>query len=150
MKPSRTLRRRNFLGMVAGGIVATGALATVSGQARAQSSCSDSDPSDASGNGRKCNRSSGCSDNDSGGNADIAGNGRSCRQPARSGCSDSDSGPQADIAGNGRRCGARAGCTDSDPGEHGDPEGQGRSCPRPSTGCTDSDSADSAGRGRRC
>ena len=151
MKPVRKLHRRTFLSLVCGPVFGLGALALVAGEAKAlQSGCSDSDPSDASGNGRKCNRSSGCSDNDSGSNADMAGNGRSCRLPARSGCSDSDSGPGADIAGNGRRCGARAGCTDSDPGEHGDPEGEGRHCRRPSNGCTDADSSDSIGRGRRC
>ena len=108
MKPTRPISRRSFFALVAGPIVGVGALAMVSGQARAfQSGCSDSDAGDASGQGRKCNRSSGCTDNDSGANADIAGNGRSCGRPSPSGCSDSDSGANGDPAGNGRACAIR-------------------------------------------
>nr|MDQ4087326.1 hypothetical protein [Pseudomonadota bacterium] len=51
MKPSRTISRRSFFGRVAGGlIVGGGALAAMTGSAKAQ--VTDSDPSDVPGFGR--------------------------------------------------------------------------------------------------
>ena len=122
MKPTRKINRRSFLGTVAGGVAGAGALMAVSSEAFAMQGCTDSDPTDASGRGRRCR--SGCSDSDSGPNSDPVGNGRSCRRT--SGCSDSDSGPNSDPGGNGRSC--RRSCSDSDSGPNSDPVGRGRSC----------------------
>ena len=97
MKATRTISRRSFLGSIGGGAAAAGALLTLSGCATLGS---DSDPYDPiggggyGGSGRRGGgrrgddddgrgrggrgRGGGCSDNDSGRNADPAGRGR-CR-----------------------------------------------------------------------
>ena len=104
MRRIRTYNRRSFLATVAGS-AAAGSLLLVSQEARAQSGCSDSDPSDPGGNGRRCTRggtpSTGCSDRDSGSSGDPGGRGRHC---VSTGCSDSD---PSDPSGSGRNCGGR-------------------------------------------
>ncbi len=111
MKTTRKLSRRSFLGTVAGGIAAGGALVVLGGTAGAVQR----------------------TDNDSGPRADPAGRG------TRTGLTDSDTGPRADPAGRGTRTGVtdsdpsdapqrgrgRRACSDSDPG---DPVGRGRRC----------------------
>lgn len=157
MKPARKLNRRSFLAHVVGGaVVSGGALAAVSGAARAQTT--DSDPRDVPGFGR----GGGVTDSDTGTGADPIGRGRGTapRLPA---CSDSDAG---DPEGRGRRCHRfandiddrgtdreppRTGITDSDRGSpNADMEGRGRGTPenRPQTGYTDHDPSDTAGNGR--
>ena len=117
MKPMRRLHRRSFLGQVAGGVAAIGALGLVGGKARAQTG-----------------PYTGITDTDSGSHADNAGHGRgpggnaSGNPPPvsnpQSGYSDSDSGANADPSGNGRRGRpVQTGITDNDPT---DPYGQGR------------------------
>ena len=110
MRKTRRFNRRSFLASVAGS-AAAGAMLTVSGEARAQSGCSDSDPNDPGGNGVRCSRGAvrtGCSDRDSGSYRDPGGHGRNC---VATGCSDSDPG---DPGGSGRNCGGnlRAGGSD--------------------------------------
>lgn len=95
---SRRVARRQVL--LAGlGFVAAGAMAAVS-PARAQYSCSDSDPSDRPGYGRYCGpRPSNCSDTDP---SDTPGYGRRCGYvPPYRNCSDAD---PDDSPGYGRRC----------------------------------------------
>ena len=131
--------RRSFLARVAGGVAAGGALALVSGEARAfqvtdsdsgakgdpagrgrgRTGESDGDPTDPAGYGRP---RTGCSDGDSGTNGDPAGRGR-----CRTGESDSDSGANADAAGHGR---PRTGLSDGDSGAGADAAGRGRGCGR--------------------
>jgi hypothetical protein len=118
MKPTHRVNRRSFLGKVAGGAVAAGALGIIGGEARAW----------------QTGPYTGVTDSDSGSHADNAGHGRgpggnAYGQPAQpqnnqTGYSDSDSGANADPSGGGRR-GRRpqTGLTDSDPT---DPFGQGR------------------------
>lgn len=118
MKPTRRLTRRSFLGTVAGGAAAAGALGVIGGTARAA---------------LQTGPYTGISDNDSGSHADNAGHGRgpggnasgqpAQPQPGQTGYSDSDSGANADPSGGGRR-GQRpqTGITDGDPT---DPYGQG-------------------------
>ena len=119
MTPRRRLNRRSFLGQVAGGAAAAGALGVIGGTARAAAA--------------QTGPYTGVTDSDSGSYADNAGHGRgpggnSSGQPAQpqqnySGYSDSDSGANADPSGGGRR-GQRpqTGITDHDPT---DPYGQG-------------------------
>lgn len=142
MTPRRRISRRSFLSLVAGS-AAAGSLATVSGSSHAETAqgCTDRDPSpprgDPAGRGRNCRgttsptdtgRPSGCSDSDTGANADPGGRGRRC-SPASTGCSDSDSGANADPGGRGRRCSqVTTGCSDSDSGANADPGGRGRRC----------------------
>ncbi len=159
MKPSRKLSRRSFFSQVAGGVIAGGgALAAMTGKARAQ--VTDSDPRDVPGAGT----GTGITDTDTGAIRDPIGRGRGSRPPPRSGCSDNDAG---DPTGNGRRCrqypndasddGAdapprRTGLTDSDRGSpNADMEGFGRgnATTRPPSGYTDSDPTDPSGNGRR-
>jgi hypothetical protein len=110
MRKTRKFNRRSFLASVAGGAVA-GSMLTISGEAKAQG-CSDSDPGDPLGHGRRCTGGgttrSGCSDRDSGNGADPGGHGRNC---VASGCSDND---PTDPGGSGRNCGGnqRAGGSD--------------------------------------
>jgi len=157
MKASRKLSRRSFLGSVAGGLVAGGALGLVSGRAAAQAT--DSDPSDVPGFGRG---GTGVTDRDTGTGADPIGRGRGANRPP-AGCSDSDAG---DPSGRGRRCHRyandiddrgmdreppRTGITDNDRGSpNADLEGRGRGTAgnRPPTGYTDHDPSDPAGNGR--
>ena len=150
MKATRKLNRRSFLGRVAGGATAVGAMGLIASDASAfalDQGCSDSDSgpnSDPGGSGRSCRSS--CSDSDSGPNSDPGGRGRSCGQ--RAACTDSDRGPNADPGGRGRSCG-RTNVTDYDRGPNADPPGYGRGARR----CSDSDSgpnADPGGRGRSC
>lgn len=101
MRRIRKFSRRSFLATVAGS-AAAGSLLVVSQEAAAQGGCSDSDPSDPGGSGRRCsggNVRTGCSDRDSGGSADPGGHGRHC---VATGCSDSD---PSDPGGSGRNCG---------------------------------------------
>jgi hypothetical protein len=106
MRRIRKLNRRSFLASVAGS-AAAGSLLAVSGEAAAQSGCSDSDPSDPVGRGVRCTRGgtarTGCSDRDPGGTGDPGGRGRNC---VATGCSDSD---PSDPGGSGRNCGGRTG-----------------------------------------
>jgi hypothetical protein len=105
MRKIRRLNRRSFLATVAGS-AAAGSLLLVSPEARAQSGCSDNDPSDPYGQGRRCSGGTartGCSDRDSGNGSDPGGQGRNC---VATGCSDSD---PSDPSGSGRNCGRRAG-----------------------------------------
>jgi hypothetical protein len=90
MKARRGMSRRSFLGRIGGGTVAAGALLTLTGCATLANS--DSDPYDPigggyGGRGRRGGRGGGgrgrggergCTDSDSGRNADSAGRGR-CR-----------------------------------------------------------------------
>jgi hypothetical protein len=112
--------RRDAMRMIgaAGAAVATAIALPASAQDDgAVALCSDSDPYDPAGYGRRCG---GCSDSDP---YDPVGGGRSCGGSyAR--CSDSD---PYDPGGYGRHCGGRPsyGCSDSDPY---DPGGRGRHC----------------------
>ena len=104
MKPTRKLSRRSFLGRVAGGaLVSAAAITVVTDEASAQSGCSDADSGrygDPGGNGRRCRRPTGCSDRDP---SDPIGRGRRCGgRPA--GCTDRDTGRYSDPVGRGRRC----------------------------------------------
>lgn len=109
----RPMSRRSSVAVVGAALIgAAGIVATTPERAEAQ--CSDSDPYDPAGRGRRCGVS-GCSDSDPN---DPGGNGRHCR--AASGCSDSD---PYDPGGNGRHC--RRSCSDADPY---DPGGAGRHC----------------------
>ena len=80
MKPSRRLTRRSFFSIVAGG-AAAGSLGLVSGSASGAQGCTDRDPApprgDPGGQGRNCqNRAqTGCSDSDP---TDPGGRGRNC------------------------------------------------------------------------
>ncbi len=145
------LRRRLFVLRIAalgGSTAATAACVPQSGPvvyapqpvyAPARVAISDSDPSDAPGQGRGGHRGSGVSDNDP---SDAPGFGRGGRRYG--GASDSD---PSDAPGRGR--GYRAtGYTDNDPS---DGPGNGRGGYRPGyrTGVSDSDPRDSPGRGRR-
>lgn len=128
--------RRSFLATVAG--APAGMMLVGSGDAAAQPSCTDRDPSpprgDPGGRGRNCQNQppppppTGCSDADSGTGSDPGGRGRTCSSRPSTGCSDSDSGSGADPGGRGRRCAAQppvSGCSDRDPS---DPSGRGRNC----------------------
>lgn len=77
--------------------------------------CTDRDPNDAPGRGRRC-APTGCTDNDPN---DAPGRGIRCRPR---GCTDND---PNDAPGRGVRCGVRRSCTDSDPN---DAPGRGRRC----------------------
>jgi hypothetical protein len=103
---------------------------------------SDSDPSDAPGNGRGGHRGSGFSDSDPN---DAPGYGRGGRRA--SGVSDSD---PSDAPGRGRGVVYRggSGITDADPSD-GPGRGRGRSGGYRRSGLTDSDPSDGPGRGRR-
>jgi hypothetical protein len=154
MKPTRKVSRRSFFGTVAGGVAATAALVGVVGseEAEAQSGCTDSDTGggrDPAGNGRRCRRRTGITDRDTGSGRDPAGYGRGRR---RSGCTDNDTGRGSDPAGDGRCRRRQTGCTDSDTGSGSDSAGNGR-CVNRRRSCSDSDSgsySDPVGRGRRC
>lgn len=120
MRKLRKISRRSFLSTVAGGAL-SGALLAVSDHARAAQGCSDSDPSDPIGRGRRCTYRprTGCSDRDP---TDPGGAGVRC---TATGCSDSD---PTDPVGSGRRCrsgNVYSGCSDSDPT---DPGGRGVRC----------------------
>lgn len=109
MKTSRKLSRRSFFLQVAGGALGSGALALISGRARAQTG-----------------PYTGITDSDSGSFADNAGHGRGpggnrSGQPGRTGITDSD---PTDPAGGGRR--RYTGISDSDSGPNADPSGGGR------------------------
>lgn len=158
MKPTRKLSRRSFLGRVAGGAVAGGALAMFAGPARAQNT-----------------RYSGVTDSDTGANADRPGYGVGTRNHY----TDRDTGPNADAQFHGRGPNGRPGgsasgqgsygepqtaCSDTDAGPDADPGGRGRRCnggqpwprstaPTHTRHCTDSDRGvgqDNVGEGRRC
>ena len=80
MAVARRINRRSFLGRVSGGILDLGAMGLVTGEARAQSGCTDSDTgpdADPSNNDRRCTRRSGCSDRDAG---DPGGRGQHCNR----------------------------------------------------------------------
>ena len=147
MKPTRSVSRRSFFSQVAGGAIAAGAVALVTGEARAVQgppytgiTDSDSGPnSDNAGYGRGGNQA--ISDNDSGPNADPAGHGRNTRgQPPASGITDRD---PTDPVNRGR--GGGSGFSDSDSGANADPSGRGRGVVRngPYTGYSDADSGHS-------
>jgi hypothetical protein len=108
---------------VAGG-AATGAIAIVAGEAKAQ--VTDHDPTDPSGHGR--GGGSGITDQDTGPGADPAGRGRGAGPRQGTGVSDSDTGAGADPVGHGRGRGGQqqTGVTDSDSGSLADPPGRGR------------------------
>jgi hypothetical protein len=106
MTPTRKLSRRSFLTSVTGAAAGGGAMLALSDTAFAfqTSGCSDADPTDPGGNGRRC------------------------AQMPRTGCSDSD---PTDPSGRGQRCGAgqqpgQTGVTDRDYGASSDPSGRGR------------------------
>lgn len=147
MKTTRRLSRRSFLGQVAGGAVGAGALALVGAEpAQAQSGCSDSDSGtygDPGGNGRRCRPTSGVTDSDP---SDAAGDGQGRA------CTDRDTGRNADPVGRGRRCGGRnwTGVTDSDSGAYRDPANYGRGGNRACTDRDSGRNSDPVGRGRRC
>ena len=135
MKPTRKLNRRSFLGKVAGGAVAAGALGVIGGEARAG----------------QTGPYTGVTDNDSGSHADNAGHGRgpggnASGQPQgnpQTGVTDSD---PTDPSGHGR--GGQTGYSDSDSGANADPSGRGRRGQHPQTGITDSDPTDAYGQGQ--
>lgn len=106
------ISRRSFLTRVAGGVAATGAIASVAGAAIVRGR-TDADPVDPAGNGR-----TGITDNDGGSYADQAGRGT-----GYTGLTDADSGACADQGGHGR---GNTGFTDADSGSCGDPGGRGR------------------------
>lgn len=121
MKPLRRLSRRSFLGRVVGGVVAGGgALTLLTDKARAlQVTDNDSGPnSDPPGGGR--GHRTGLTDGDP---VDPAGNGRGRRTP---GCTDADTGANADVANQGRGNGV----TDNDTAAYADPRNCGRGPPR--------------------
>jgi len=111
MKPSRRLTRRSFFSIVAGG-AAAGSLGLVSGSASGAQGCTDRDPApprgDPGGQGRNCqNRAqTGCSDSDP---TDPGGAGRNCANRPQTGCSDRD---PTDPGGAGRNCGGGGGRSD--------------------------------------
>ena len=121
-----TLCRRSFLVQVTGGVLAAGAGALISGDAKAQTytGVSDADGgayADRAGYGRSGGAragSSGLTDNDSSGAADPVGNGRGSGGTGAQGISDQDGGAMADPAGRGY--------TDTDSGAVADPAGRGR------------------------
>jgi hypothetical protein len=157
MRTSPKLNRRSFLANVAGGAVLSGgAVALVTGSARAQNTrysgvtdCDSGSNHDRPGYGTGARNQ--YTDNDSGPGSDARCHGRG---PVRneggvsgrggygegaSGCSDSDSGPGSDPAGRGVRCNGQSPptryppttdrhCTDSDRGPRADPVGQGVRC----------------------
>ena len=133
MKVTRRLNRRSFLGQVAGGAVAAGALGLIGSAARAQTG-----------------PYTGGTDNDSGSNADNAGHGRG---PGGNASGQPQSNPQTGItdrdptdpSGQGR--GGSTGYSDSDSGANADPSGRGRRGQATQTGITDSDSSDAYGQG---
>lgn len=132
MPASHRFNRRSFMTSVIGGVFGTGALATVTGQARAQTG-----------------PYTGVTDQDSGSYADNAGHGRGPggnawgRPDNRSGVTDTD---PTDPSGNGR--GGQSGYSDSDSGQGADPSGRGRRGRPTQTGITDSDPHDRSGEGR--
>lgn len=160
MKPSRKFNRRSFFASVAGGVlIGGGAVAIVTGRARAQSN----------------QVYTGVTDSDTGaGHADRPGYGTGVRNRY----TDRDTGPNADPqfggrgpnarpegypSGQGRYGGTASGCSDTDGGPGADPGGRGVRCngrtpeqrypPTNSRHCTDSDrgnSADLPQRGVRC
>lgn len=103
------LSRRSFMMRVAGGVAATGAIASVAGAAVYRGR-SDADPRDPAGNGR-----TGITDSDPN---DSVGRGT-----GYTGLSDSDGGACADAGGHGR---GNTGFTDSDSSGCVDPAGRGR------------------------
>ena len=132
-----TLCRRSFLVQVTGGVLAAGAGALISGDAKAQTytGVSDADGgayADRAGYGRSGGAragSSGLTDNDSSGAADPVGNGRGSGGTGAQGISDQGGGAMADPAGRGRggTSGTGAsGYTDTDSGAVADPAGRGR------------------------
>jgi len=140
----RKLTRRSFLGRVAGGVFAGGALASLAPEAIAHP-YSDSDPSDGVGRGRRMSRGSGGvwphSDTDVGRNSDPVG-----RAGRLGHYSDTDTGAEGDPSSHGRRITDndssvrngrsdrphyRVTITDTDRGQpHADPPGRGRRPPR--------------------
>jgi len=105
------------------------------GPSGTRTNCSDNDPSDQAGYGRRCaTPRTGVTDNDRGVNADPPNGGRGTAQSPRTGVTDTDSGPNADPQGGGRGTRGqtqtpRSGCTDQDPSPpRGDPVGAGRRC----------------------
>ena len=148
------LSRRSFLSRVAGAAVTTGAMASITGSARAQeATIVDEDTSDTA------RHYSGLTDRDFGSNSDEAHYGRgtytgaSDNDPAdtaqtRTFLTDADSGIKADRAGYGRV--SRTGQSDADPAPTADRAGFGGQI---GAGCSDSDSRpveDPAGFGRAC
>src|SRR6185503_5684119 len=117
MKPTRRLNRRSFLGRVAGGAVAAGALGIIGGEAKAW----------------QTGPYTGVTDNDSGSYADNAGHGR--------GPGGNANGQPAQPQNN------QTGYSDSDSGANADPSGGGRRGQRPNTGITDGDPTDPYGQG---
>ena len=95
MKATRKISRRSFLGSIGGGAAAAGALLTLSGCATL--GYSDSDPYDPIGGGDGGGRHGGRRRGGRGEGRGHGGHGR-----GREGCSDSDSGRNADPAGRGR------------------------------------------------
>jgi len=152
------LSRRSFLSRVAGAAVTTGAMASITGSARAQeATIADEDASDAA------RHYSGLTDRDFGSNSDEAHYGRGtftgatdddptdtagfAEQP-RTFLTDADTGIKADRAGYGRV--SRTGQSDADPAPTADRAGFGGQI---GAGCSDSDSSpveDPAGFGRSC
>ncbi len=118
MKPRRKLNRRSFLGQVAGGAVAVGALGVIGGEARAG----------------QTGPYTGVTDSDSGSYADNAGHGRGPGGNAQGQ-------PQQPQSG-------QTGYSDSDSGQGADPSGGGRRGRPTQTGITDRDPTDSYGQGR--
>jgi hypothetical protein len=152
MEPTRRPSRRSFLNLVLGGVAGGGALALVSGSAKAQtySGVTDAD----TGNPHRDRPGYGTgtrtryTDRDSGPNRDRQFEGRGPQGPISgtgsygeypSGCSDSDGGPGSDPGGRGVRCngqvpptrrppGHTRHCTDSDRGSGADPVQAGVRC----------------------
>jgi hypothetical protein len=98
MKATRKISRRSFLGSIGGGAAAAGALLTLTGCATL--GYSDSDPYDPIGGG---GRGGGRRGGGRGEGRGDGGRGRGGRG-GEGGCSDSDSGRNADPSGRGRRC----------------------------------------------
>jgi hypothetical protein len=134
MKPLRRLNRRSFLGQVAGGGAAFGALGLIGGAAQAQTG-----------------PYTGVTDSDSGSHADNAGHGRG---PGGNASGQPQSGPQTGVTDSdptdpvGRGRGGQTGYSDSDSGANADPSGRGRRGQPTQTGITDSDPTDAHGQGR--
>jgi hypothetical protein len=106
MKPTRSVSRRSFLSVVAGGAV-LGTAAAFAGvqeaeaQHRGHTGITNNDPNDPVGHGRSRRRGrSGLTDRDPG---DPVGNGRGHISSSRN-CTDSDYGSYADPSGRSRFC----------------------------------------------
>lgn len=132
MRQLRKLNRRSFLGRVAGGAMAGGALVAI-GRGAGAHPLSDNDSSDPGGRGRSTAPWP-HSDVDQGPASDPAG-----RAGRLGHYSDTDRGQGADPAGHGRRY------TDSDRGSGSDPANQRRPLSDSDRGA----GSDPAGRGRR-